>query len=130
MRTDAMSLAAFRFSEDHYWFHLRDSVWVVGLTDFAQTSLGTFVSISLPLPGAWFQRGDPIGEIESLKATSSLEAPLSCMVIEINLELEEGPSLINDDPYGDGWLLKVEPDRAEDVTRLLDYQEYLALVEQ
>jgi len=66
MRTDAMSLAAFRFSEDHYWFHLRDSVWVVGLTDFAQTSLGTFVSISLPLPGAWFQRGDPIGEIEIL----------------------------------------------------------------
>ncbi len=130
MRTDAASLAAFRFSADHYWFHLRDDVWAIGLTDFAQTSLGDFVYISLPLPGAWFQHGDRIGEIESIKAVSDLEAPFSCTVVETNHEAEEDPSLINGDPYGDGWLLKVEPDTVEDLTELLDYQGYLALVEQ
>jgi glycine cleavage system H protein len=100
------------------------------LTDFAQKILSDIVYISLPLPGAWFERGDPIGEIESLKAASNLEAPFPCTAVEINYEVEENPQLINDDPYGDGWLLKLEPDRVEDLTELLDYQGYLALVEE
>jgi glycine cleavage system H protein len=130
MRTDATSLADFRFSADHYWFHLRDSVWTVGLTDFAQKTLSDIVYIRLPLPGAWFERGDPIGEIESLKSSADLEAPFPCTVVEINHEVEEDPQLINEDPYGGGWLLKVEPDRVEDLTELLDYRGYLALVEE
>ncbi len=96
-----------RYTTDHEWVRIDGDLATVGITDFAQDSLGDIVFVSLPEPDAEVQAGAECGEIESTKSVSALVAPVSGAVTEINTALDAAPEAINSDPYGDGWMFQV-----------------------
>jgi glycine cleavage system H protein len=96
-----------RFSEDHVWVQDGDGLWRLGITDYAQDSLGDIVAITLPGSGASVTEGEPFGTIESTKSISDLIAPISGSVERRNEQLDETPEVVNTDPYGEGWLLEI-----------------------
>lgn len=114
------------YADTHEWAYLdEDGHVVVGITDFAQESLGDIMSVNLPEPGADVSVGDDIAMIESVKTASDIHAPVSGEVVAINEALEDEPERVNDEPYDAGWLLKIAPhDEAElqDLMRAEDYQ--------
>lgn len=122
--------ADLRYTADHEWVRLTgDGTVRVGITDFAQSSLGDVVYVQLPEVGAQMAAGDSFGEVESTKSVSDLYAPLSGTVKAINAELEGNPQLINSDPYGAGWLLELQADGVEDgLGSLLDAEAYRAVL--
>jgi glycine cleavage system H protein len=101
----------------------------VGITHFAQDSLGDIVFVQLPDPGTEVTAGEPLGEVESTKSVSEIYAPLSGRVVARNDELQNDPGVINTDPYGAGWLLEIEPSDPAAVAALLDAAAYRALTE-
>jgi glycine cleavage system H protein len=122
--------ADLRYTAEHEWVRLTgDGTVRVGITDFAQSSLGDVVYVQLPEVGAQMAAGDSFGEVESTKSVSDLYAPLSGTVKAINTELEGNPQLINSDPYGEGWLLELQADGVEDgLGSLLDAEAYRAVL--
>lgn len=103
-----------RYTKEHEWARLEDGEAVIGITDYAQSELGDIVFVELPAPGRKTEREKSCASIEAVKAVSDLFAPLSGEVIEVNRELEGTPQLVNQDPYGRGWILKIRvADRAE-----------------
>jgi len=117
-----------RFSEDHLWVGpARDSVVQVGITDYAQLNLGDAIDVRPPEVGAGLALGEACGEIESTKSVSDLIAPVTGTVESRNDELRESPDLVNSDPYGQGWILKVRLDPAtleDQLARLMDASAY------
>jgi glycine cleavage system H protein len=101
----------------------------VGITHFAQDALGDVVYVQLPEPGTEVAAGDPLGEVESTKSVSEIYAPVAGRVVGRNDELTEQPELINDDPYGTGWLVDIEPTDPAAVDALLDAAAYRAMTE-
>jgi glycine cleavage system H protein len=97
---------------------------VSGITSFASEQLGDVVYLQLPAVGRSVTRGESFGEIESVKAVSDLYSPLSGEILAINEELDQNPGLVNDDPYGRGWLVRLRPDKPEELDALLDAQAY------
>jgi len=97
-----------RYSETHEWVAVDGSVATVGITDFAQSQLGDVVFLELPRKGQRLATGEAFGVIESVKAASDLYAPLAGTVVEVNERLAANPELVNTDPLGEGWLIKVE----------------------
>lgn len=95
------------YTESHEWVNPEEPA-IVGISDFAQQQLGDITYVELPDPGASFTRGDEIAVVESVKAASDIYAPVSGKVVEVNESLEDSPELVNSDPYGEGWLCKVE----------------------
>jgi glycine cleavage system H protein len=118
-----------KYTKDHEWIRQRDSVVVVGLTDHAQRQLGTIVFVELPKVGDQFEVGDPFGSVESVKAVSEVFAPVSGQVVKINEELSESPEEINDDPYGNGWLIEIRMASASPATGLLTAAEYASYIQ-
>lgn len=120
--------ADLRYTPEHEWVRRTgDDTVRVGITDFAQSSLGDVVYVQLPEVGAEVAGGDSFGEVESTKSVSDLYAPLSATVIAVNGELEANPGLVNSDPYGEGWLLdlRVDGDTLDQVLgNLLDADAY------
>ncbi len=105
--------ADLRYTAEHEWIRRTgDDTVRVGITDFAQSSLGDVVYVQLPAVGATVAAGESFGEVESTKSVSDLYAPLSATVVAVNAELEGSPQLINSDPYGDGWLVELRADSA------------------
>ncbi|MGH7907641.1 MAG: glycine cleavage system protein GcvH [Candidatus Binataceae bacterium] len=117
-----------KYSKEHEWVAAEGPVATIGITDHAQDQLGEIVYIELPSVGDKISKDDPFGVVESVKAVSDIYAPVSGTVIEINEDLPESPETVNDDPYGDGWLVKVRISDASDLDDLLDDEEYGALV--
>lgn len=117
-----------RYTAEHEWVRRTgDDTVTIGITDFAQSSLGDVVYVQLPDVGATLTAGESFGEVESTKSVSDLYAPLSAMVVAVNSELEANPQLINSDPYGEGWLLKLRADGGAlegDLAGLLDADAY------
>ena len=105
-----------------------DGVYQVGVTDYAQGELGDVVYVELPPQGAWFDRMQPFGTIEAVKAVSDLYCPAKGQVIEVNQELGNDPELVNSDPYGKGWMIKLKVADKADLKSLLDAAGYAALV--
>ncbi len=105
-----------------------DGVYQVGVTDYAQGELGDVVYVELPAQGASFERMQPFGTIEAVKAVSDLYCPATGQVIEINKDLGNDPELVNSDPYGKGWMIKLKVADKADLKSLLDAAEYAALV--
>ena len=114
-----------RYSKEHEWVTMEDGVMTLGITDYAQDSLGDIVYVELPEVGMIIQADEALGNIESVKAVSELFCPIAGKVIEINKELEDQPELVNSEPYEGGWIakLKVSPDEFE-AAKLMDAEEY------
>jgi glycine cleavage system H protein len=118
------------YSEEHEWVRLDDDVATIGITDFAQEQLGDIVYVDLPQVGDSVESGAVVGELESTKSVSDVFSPLSGEVVARNDALEGGPEVINSDPYGEGWLLKVRPAEDDPTESLLTPEAYGALVTQ
>ncbi len=117
-----------KYSKEHEWVATEGHVATVGLTDHAQDQLGEIVYLELPSVGDKVSKDDPFGVVESVKAVSDIYAPVSGKVVEINEDLPESPEVVNEDPYGDGWLIKVEMNDPSDLDELMDSEEYEALL--
>lgn len=117
-----------RYTKEHEWVRLAGGEAVLGITDFAQDQLGDLVYFDLPQPGAQIRQGAKLGEVESVKAVSEIYAPISGEVVELNPQAMDSPELVNQDPYGEGWLLKVKPAYASEMDNLLSAEDYDALV--
>lgn len=118
-----------RYSQDHLWVRDEDDGEVVlGITDYAQDQLGKVVYVDLPAEGEDVNAGDEMGAIESAKSVSDLICPVSGEVIEVNDSLADAPAVINEDPYGDGWLVRVKLDNGlpEDLLSADDYEEQIS----
>jgi glycine cleavage system H protein len=117
-----------RYLESHEWVSTEGDAARVGISDFAQDELGDVVFVELPDEGDELVAGDSFGVVESIKAVSDLYAPVSGTVVEVNEDLFDRPELLNEDPYGDGWLLEVEPsdrDEFEDLHTAAEYREQI-----
>ena len=120
-----------RYSKSHEYVHLEPEgdVAVIGITDYAQKELGDVVFVELPQPGTQIEADNEMGSIESVKAVSELFAPVTGEVVEVNDLLREKPELVNTDPYGDGWMVRIKIADASDVDELLmtaeEYDEYV-----
>lgn len=116
-----------RYTEEHEWIRFEEDRAVVGITDYAQESLGEIVYVELPTGDEELTRGDPFGGVESTKAVSELFAPISGEIAEVNDILVDSPELVNADPYGDGWIVKIrteelDPDEMEGLLEPADYE--------
>jgi glycine cleavage system H protein len=118
------------YSEDHEWIREEEEYLLIGITDFAQEELGDIVFVELPEVDEEFDKDDSFGVLESVKAVSDTFIPISGRVIEVNEDLIDNPELINDDPYGDGWLIKVEPADDSELDELLSAEEYAEFIEE
>jgi glycine cleavage system H protein len=120
------------YTSEHEWVQrVGDDTVRVGITDFAQSSLGDVVFVQLPDTGAEVTAGDSFGEVESTKSVSDLYAPVTAKVVAVNGDLEGSPALVNSDPYGEGWLVELQGDAgslADQLAGLLDADGYQALV--
>jgi len=117
-----------RYLESHEWTTADGDTVRVGVSDFAQDELGDVVFVELPEVGDEVTAGEPFGVVESIKAVSDLYAPVSGEVVAVNEELFDRPELVNEDPYGDGWMLEVEPADGGDAEGLLDAEAYDAQI--
>lgn len=119
-----------RYTAEHEWLREEsDATVTIGITDHAQAELGDIVYVELPAAGAEITRGDSFGVIESVKAASDLFAPVSGTVTAVNGDLESAPQQVNEDPYGAGWLIKLQPGRlADERAALLDAAGYRQLL--
>jgi glycine cleavage system H protein len=109
-----------KYSKEHEWVAAEESVATIGITDHAQEQLGEIVYIELPAVGEKVSKDDPFGVVESVKAVSDIYAPISGTVVEVNEDLPESPEVVNEDPYGDGWLIKVKVSDPNDFDDLMD----------
>lgn len=118
------------FTEEHEYLKATDEegVYLVGVTDYAQGELGDVVYIELPDVGATFGKMDPFGNIEAVKAVSDLFCPLAGEVVDVNAGLDDDPAVVNSDPYGEGWIIKLKLQDPGEVSGLLDAAAYTALV--
>ncbi len=117
-----------KYSKEHEWVSTEESVATVGITDHAQEQLGEIVYIELPSVGEKVSKDDPFGVVESVKAVSDIYAPVSGTVVAVNEDLPESPEVVNEDPYGDGWLIKVKVSDPTDLDDLMDSAEYEEMV--
>ena len=118
------------YAETHEWLRLDDGVAVVGITDFAQSQLSDVTFVELPDVGREVEAGDEIAVVESVKAASDIYAPVAGTIVEVNGDLEDSPDLINNSPFEDGWLFKIELRKEEDVDNLMSAEEYAELCEE
>jgi glycine cleavage system H protein len=118
-----------RYSSDHEWLRAEGSRARIGITDYAQDSLGDVVFIQLPAIGDTVAAGETIGEVESTKSVSDVYAPVSGSVVAVNDALVDSPQLLNDDPYGDGWICEIELSDPAQVDGMLDADAYGKLIE-
>jgi glycine cleavage system H protein len=112
------------YSREHEWVRVQDDVCVLGITEYAQQELGEVVFVELPEVGQVFDSGDEVGTIESVKAVAEVYTPLAGEVVEINEAVVEDPELINEDPHGEGWLIKVRFSSAADLKQLMNAEQY------
>ncbi|MSP39885.1 MAG: glycine cleavage system protein GcvH [Deltaproteobacteria bacterium] len=113
-----------KYSKEHEWVLVEGNTATIGITEFAQAELGDLVFVELPEVGEKIVKDDPFGAVESVKAVSDIYAPVSGMVLEINDVLPDNPETINDDPYGDGWMIRVKLSDQDDLKDLMDEDEY------
>ena len=112
------------YSKDHEWVRVEGNVAVVGITDYAQDSLGDVVYVELPKPGEQFAANESFGSVESVKAVSEVFSPVSGAVVGSNDKLADEPEKVNQDPYGDGWMIRIEMSNPGEVDSLLTAAEY------
>ena len=117
-----------KYSEDHEWITINDSIGTVGITDFAQEQLGDVVFVEIPEVGTQLNQGDEAGIVESVKAASEIYAPVSGEVTEVNSKLEDAPEKVNVDPTGAGWIFKIKLSNVAELDQLMDDAAYKAFI--
>ena len=122
-------MSARRYTEDHEWVLLEGGTVSVGISDHAQEQLGDVVYVELPEEGAELAEGDQAATVESVKAASEIYAPVAGEVVEVNGALNDDPSLVNSDPFGNGWFFKIKIADADAVAKLMDENAYKEYVE-
>jgi glycine cleavage system H protein len=119
----------FRYSKDHEWLKVEGDKGTVGITEFAQKQLGDVVYVELPQPGAVLEFHQSLGVIESVKAVSDVYSPLSGEIVEINDQLTESPELVNEDPHGKGWIVRIKIKDESEIEKLMSASEYEKFLE-
>lgn len=119
-----------KYSKEHEWVNLDGDTAIIGITDYAQGELGDIVFIELPNIGSKVEYMQPFGTIEAVKAVSDLFSPITGEVIEVNKSLENDAGIVNSDPYGDGWIIKVKIDDSSELDQLMDAADYQELIGQ
>lgn len=121
--------AHLKYTKDHEWLRLEDDgTCTVGITDYAQDSLGDITFVELPAEGDRLDSGATFGVVESVKAASDLYAPVGGEVVSANTALEDAPETVNGDPYGEGWMIKIKPTDPADLDDLMTPEDYQKLV--
>lgn len=118
-----------KYSKDHEWVLVEDDIATIGITDYAQDALGDVVYVELPDKGENFDVNDEFGSVESVKAVSEIFTPVAGQVVELNKDINDTPEIVNDDPYGDAWLIKIKMDNPEEIDALLSAEEYVDFLE-
>jgi glycine cleavage system H protein len=119
-----------RYLESHEWVRVQGDKAYIGITDYAQDQLGDVVFVELPEVGERFEAKDSIAVVESVKAASDIYSPVSGTVLEVNEDLEDSPELVNQDPYGDGWMIVLSFDNEEEIDELLTAEGYEKVLEE
>ncbi|RME24127.1 MAG: glycine cleavage system protein GcvH [Deltaproteobacteria bacterium] len=119
-----------KYTKEHEWARVEGNIVVVGITDYAQEELGDIVNVELPEEGDRVRRDEPFGAVESVKASAEIYAPVSGTVTEVNEPLLDGPEIINEDPYDEGWMIKIEMSDPSELEHLLDAEAYRKYVEE
>lgn len=120
--------ADLKYTKEHEWLRIEGNVATVGITDWAQGELGDIVFVELPEVGAGVEQMESFGTIEAVKAVSDIYSPVNGKVTEVNAALDDDPMVINRDPYGDGWMIKIEVADAAQLEQLLDSDGYKKLI--
>ena len=118
-----------KYTKEHEWARLEGNVVRVGITQYAQVALGDIVYIDLPGPGTQVAAGQAMGEVESTKSVSDIYSPVTGSITERNAELEDTPELVNQEPYGSGWMVLIEPANPSELDGLLSAADYQAFIE-
>lgn len=118
-----------KYTKEHEWAKIEGNVATIGVTDFAQSELGDIAWLEMPEIGAETKKGDPFGTIEAVKTVEDLFAPLTGKIVEINEGLLDSPEWVNDDPYGKGWIAKIEFSDEAELADLLSAEQYSGLIE-
>lgn len=127
---DQKTPAGLKYTKEHEWIKVEGKIGTIGITEFAQDQLGDVVFVELPAVGRELKKGEQFGVVESVKTVSDLYAPVSGKVLEINPELDGSPELVNQGPYAQGWMLKIELANPAEVDELLDAAAYESFVEE
>ena len=117
-----------KFTQDHEWIRAEGDFAFVGITDYAQSNLGDIVFLEIETVGETLTKGEAFGNIEAVKAVEELYMPVSGKVLEINPALETSPEVVNKDPYGEGWMVKIKPIDSAELGTLLDAAAYAKLI--
>ena len=120
--------ANLRYTKDHEWVLLDGNVATIGVTDFAQHELGDIVYVDISSKGKSFSAQDVFGTVEAVKTVSDLYLPIAGTITEVNPALDANPELVNSDPYGEGWMIKMTVERPDDVEKLMSAEDYTSLV--
>ncbi|MFQ5542384.1 MAG: glycine cleavage system protein GcvH [Candidatus Binatia bacterium] len=118
-----------KYSKEHEWVLVESDVAIIGITEYAQDELGDIVYVELPQVGEKISKDDPFGSVESVKAVSDIFAPISGSVLEVNDTLPDSPETINEDPYGDGWMIKVQMTDKDELKDLMSSEDYVEYIE-
>ena len=118
-----------KYTKTHEWARKEDDVIVIGISDFAQGLLRDIVYVELPTEGTTFQKGDKTADIESVKAVEELKTPVAGEIVAVNSVLEDSAESINEDPFGEGWFIKIKPSNPAELDELMSPEEYKKSVE-
>lgn len=117
-----------KYTNEHEWIRLEGDIAYVGITDYAQQQLGDIVFIDVPTEGETLEKGETFGTVEVVKTVSDLFLPIGGEILEVNPQLEEHPELVNQDPYGEGWIIKLKPTNTDEMNELLDAAAYKEII--
>ncbi|TFG13484.1 glycine cleavage system protein GcvH [Candidatus Thorarchaeota archaeon] len=118
------------YSKEHEWAKVDDGIVVIGISDYAQNSLHEITYVEVTEVGTKVEKGDECGLVESMKASSDIYTPVSGEIVEVNDKLEDAPEIVNESPYDEGWLLKIEPSNLDDdMNSLMSAEEYEEFIE-
>ncbi len=118
----------YKYTKTHEWVKTEDEIAIVGITFYAQKKLRDIIYVELPEKGKTIKAGEPIGTVESVKTTEEIYAPVSGIIVEVNNELTSSPELINKDPYGKGWIIKLKISNTSELANLMNANEYKSYI--
>lgn len=119
-----------KYSKEHEWVRVNGNTATIGITDYAQDQLGEIVFVELPDEGEEFSKDDAFGVVESVKSVNDVYAPIAGRVIEVNDPAVDSPEIVNEDPYGEGWLIKIEMEDAKELKDLMTAKQYDAYIKE